>query len=71
MEHDLGHSIGIDLPENPRIEFGDTTAIEPGMVLVIHPSIRVPGVGGAFIGGTVLIHKDKTEPIHHFNTYAI
>lgn len=65
LEHDMGHGIGIDLPELPRIEYGDKTLIEAGMVLVIHPSVRVPGVGSTFIGGTVLIHPDGAEPIHN------
>ena len=64
VQQDLGHGIGIDLPEPPRIESGDRTRIEPGMVLVIQPSVRVPSVGGAFLGGTVLIHPTGPEPIH-------
>jgi len=64
LEQDLGHGIGIDLPEPPRIENEDHTLLEAGMALVIHPSVRVPGIGGAFLGGTVLIHESGAEPIH-------
>lgn len=64
LEVDLGHGIGMDLPEPPRVEPGDSTLIQPGMVLVVHPSVRVPGVGGAFLGGTVLIEQSGPEPIH-------
>jgi Xaa-Pro dipeptidase len=64
IEQDFGHGIGLDLPEPPRIEAEDATIIEPGMVLVIHPAVRVPSVGGAFIGGTVLVHDQGSEPIH-------
>lgn len=64
LQHDFGHGIGLDLPEPPRIQPENGITIEPGMVLVIHPSVRVPGVGGAFVGGTVLISKDGPEPIH-------
>jgi hypothetical protein len=35
------------------------------MVLVLHPAVRVPGVGGTFVGGTVLITEDGPVPIHH------
>ncbi len=63
-EHDYGHGIGLDLPEPPRIGLDDTAVVEPGMVLVLHPALRVPGVGGAFIGGTVLVHADRAEEIH-------
>jgi Xaa-Pro aminopeptidase len=64
LEQDMGHGIGIDLPEPPRIEKEDRTVLEPGMALVIHPAVRVPGVGGAFLGGTVLIHASGPEPLH-------
>jgi len=63
-EHDYGHGIGLDLPEPPRIGIDDTATVQPGMVIVLHPALRVPGVGGAFIGGTVLVHPDHTEEIH-------
>lgn len=64
FDHDMGHGIGIDLPEAPKIEFNDKTIIRPGFVLVIHPSIRVPLVGSAFLGGTVLVQPDGVETIH-------
>lgn len=63
-EHDYGHGIGLDLPEPPRIGVDDTTTVQAGMVIVLHPALRVPGIGGAFIGGTVLVHPDHTEEIH-------
>ena len=65
LEVDMGHGIGIDLPEPPRIESEDHTLLEPGMVLVIHPALRVPSVGGAFLGGTALILPFGAEPLHH------
>jgi Xaa-Pro aminopeptidase len=64
LEQDCGHGIGIDLPEPPRIESQDHTPIQAGMVLVIHPAVRVPSVGGAFLGGTVLVHPEGPEPVH-------
>ncbi len=69
IEQDFGHGIGLDLPEPPNIEAEDETPIEPGMVLVIHPAVRVPEVGGAFIGGTVLIGADGPEPIHSISAF--
>jgi Xaa-Pro dipeptidase len=71
IEHDFGHGIGLDLPELPRIDIEDTTFIEPGMVLVIHPSVRVPEVGGAFVGGTVFVHDQGPEPIHDISPEPI
>jgi Xaa-Pro aminopeptidase len=70
IEQDFGHGIGLDLPEPPRIEFKDNTIIKKGMVIVIHPSVRKMGVGGAFIGGTVLVHDDYAEMIHEIPEVA-
>jgi len=64
-EHDYGHGIGLDLPEPPRIGADDNDIVQPGMVIVLHPALRVPEIGGAFIGGTVLVHADHTEEIHN------
>jgi Xaa-Pro dipeptidase len=64
VEHDIGHGIGLDLPEPPSVELGAELPIQEGMVVVLHPSVRVPGVGGAFVGGTVLITRDGPVAIH-------
>jgi len=41
--HGLGHGLGLDLHELPRIA---ATTLEPGQVFTIEPGIYVPGVGG-------------------------
>ena len=63
-EQDYGPGIGLDLPEPPRIGINDAEVVERGMVIVLHPAVRAPGVGGAFLGGTVLVHEDGAEAIH-------
>jgi len=65
VKHDMGHGLGLDLPEPPRLEHGVTSRVEEGMVLAIHPAVRLPGVGGVFVGGTVLATKDGPKPLHH------
>jgi len=64
IEQDFGHGIGLDLPEPPKIEIEDQTLLSDGMVIVVHPAIRVPGVGGAFIGGTVLVENQQAHQLH-------
>jgi len=64
IEHDVGHGIGLDLPEPPSVGSSSELVIQEGMVLVLHPAVRVPGVGGAFVGGTVLVTMDGPVPIH-------
>jgi Xaa-Pro dipeptidase len=65
IEHDVGHGIGLDLPEPPSVGLSDDTPIQEGMALVLHPAVRIPGVGGAFVGGTVLVTRDSPTPIHN------
>jgi len=65
VEHDVGHGIGLDLPEPPSVELSAELSIQEGMVVVLHPAVRVPGVGGAFVGGTVLVTRDGPLPIHN------
>jgi Xaa-Pro dipeptidase len=62
--YDLGHGDGLDHPEVPAITPASTAPVEPGTVLCIHPGLRKPGVGGVFVGGTVYVGPDATEPLH-------
>ena len=64
IEQDFGHGIGLDMPEPPRISVKDETIIQPGMLLVVHPALRIVNKGGAFIGGTVVVGEKKTEESH-------
>jgi Xaa-Pro aminopeptidase len=65
IKHDMGHGIGLDLPEPPKLDAGAQAPLQAGMALVLHPALRVPHIGGAFVGGTVLITEDGPAPIHH------
>lgn len=63
-EYDLGHGDGLDHPEVPAITPSSEIPIQAGMVLCIHPGLRKPGVGGVFVGGTVLVGEQETTPLH-------
>jgi Xaa-Pro aminopeptidase len=64
LEHDIGHGLGLDLPEPPALGEDRDNSFQEGMVIALHPSIRVPGIGSAFIGGTVLLTKEGPLSIH-------
>ena len=66
LEYDLGHGDGLDHPEIPAITPTSEARVEAGMALCIHPGLDKPGVGGVFVGGTVLIEEDRTTPLHRF-----
>ncbi len=53
--HSLGHGVGLDIHELPRLSPNDHTTLEPGMVVTVEPGIYVPGIGGVRIEDTVVI----------------
>jgi Xaa-Pro aminopeptidase len=56
FNHGLGHSLGRDIHEDPRVHFlKDKDTLEPGNVLTIEPGIYLPGTGGVRIEDDVLL----------------
>lgn len=53
--HGLGHSLGIDVHENPRLSPTSTAQLEPGIVITVEPGIYVPGLGGVRIENSCVI----------------
>lgn len=53
--HGLGHGIGVDIHEQPRLAKGIQTALVPGMVVTVEPGIYLPGVGGIRIEDDILV----------------
>lgn len=57
----VGHSIGLDMPEPPSICPEEDWVIEPGMVLNLEPSLKVPGGGNLVAEESVLVTKTGAE----------
>ncbi|MFU8827818.1 MAG: M24 family metallopeptidase [Phycisphaerales bacterium] len=53
--HSLGHGIGLDVHEGPRVAKTSDTVLEPGMVITIEPGIYLPGIGGVRIENDILV----------------
>ncbi|HSK69461.1 MAG TPA: Xaa-Pro peptidase family protein [Candidatus Limnocylindria bacterium] len=53
--HGLGHSVGIDIHEEPRLNQTSTDVLEPGIVITVEPGIYVPGLGGVRIENTCVV----------------
>ncbi|MBM3269767.1 MAG: aminopeptidase P family protein [Candidatus Sericytochromatia bacterium] len=53
LAHDLGHGVGLEVHEEPRVAADSDAVLAAGMVVAIEPGIYVPGWGGVRIEETV------------------
>jgi len=55
FNHALGHGLGLDVHESPRVSWQSRAGLETGCVVTVEPGVYLPGVGGVRIEDDVLV----------------
>lgn len=63
--HSLGHGVGLEVHEGPRLSSRSDEVLAAGMVLTVEPGVYLPGQGGVRIEDLVLVTDDGHELLSH------
>ena len=61
--HGLGHSVGIDIHENPSFNTRCETVTKPGMVITVEPGIYLENEFGVRIEDMIIVTQNGCEDI--------
>ena len=66
--HSLGHSVGLEIHENPRLGPKNHTPLSGGEVLTVEPGVYYPEWGGMRLEDMVVVTADGCECLTEFET---
>ena len=69
--HGLGHGVGMDVHEAPRLSRVSEDVLAPGMVVTVEPGIYLPGSGGIRIEDLVVVRPGGPEVLPSFTTELV
>ncbi len=59
--HSLGHGVGLDIHEAPRLSSQSTSMLEAGMIVTVEPGVYIPNQFGIRVEDMVLVTKEGCE----------